>query len=95
MNVFKSHSVKKKLRSKDSLRSLHNKDSSTSLNSIAPTEVPLPEVSDMDSSRMKFCWSGGGEYLNYGIFCGQSAIWGNTVYFKNGGTSDIYEFNSR
>lgn len=93
MNVFKKSSLKKKVKNKDSVRSLNSNDSNSSINSQQP-EASLPEPY-VDTGKMKFSWTGGEEWLNYGIFSGQSATWGNAVYFKNGGTSDIYEYNSR
>ena len=93
MNVFKKNSLRKKVKSKDSARSLHSTESCVSINSQMP-DSPLPEPS-VETGKTKFSWSGREDWLNYGIFSGQSAIWGNVVFFKNGGTSDIYEFNSR
>ena len=95
MNVFKNHSVKKKGK-KDSLKSLHGKESNTSLSLPSESSVTeFPELPDLPAGKKKLSWLGGGEYLNYGIFSGESVLWGNSVYFKNGGTSDIYEYNYR
>ncbi len=94
--MFKNHSVKQKKGKKDSLKSLHGKESNTSLSLTSePSMTELPEFQDLPAGKKKLSWLGGGEFLNYGIFSGQSALCGNSVYFKNGGTSDIYDYNYR
>jgi len=92
--MFKHTSVKKK--KKDSLKSLHGKDSNTSLTLPSePSLTELPDFQDLPAGKKKLSWLGGGEYLNYGIFSGQSVLSGTNVYFKNGGTSDVYEYSHR
>ncbi len=83
------NSVKKK-------KSLKNKESSNSLSPNASSPIGAEGgVSELsEPGRLKFSWTRS-EAIDCGLVCGQSATWGNTVYFKNGGTSDLYEYSYR
>ena len=83
MNKFRSLSSKKK-RSKKKLGTA----SSLSL------DVPGNGSFDQSDGKLKFSWVKS-ENLEYGIFCGQSAAWESTVYFKNGGSDEVYEYSIR
>lgn len=82
--MFKSHSSQKKRRSG------HKK--STKEASTSRQASPIHETEGSD--RLRLNWSRS-ECLDHGMFCGQCAVWGNTVYFKNGGSHEVYEYSTR
>ena len=44
--------------------------------------------------KLKLSWTKT-ESLDFGLLCGQTATWENTVYFKNGGSNDVIEYSQR
>ena len=83
MNKFRLSKKKRIKRNKDGLPT-------------STLSLDLPSVYDQSEPReldkLRFSWVRS-ESLDYGIFCGQSASWESTIYFKNGGSDDIYEYS--
>ncbi len=86
MEMFRSLSSKKK-------RSKRNKvGTCSSLPLDVPSSFYQSDSRSMD--KLRFSWVKS-ESLEYGIFCGQSASWESTIYFKNGGSDEVYEYSIR
>ena len=105
MNVFKHHSssnTKKRKTTRSNNKQQHTSNSTTAdtSNHHSPQQNSTPHHLEAGHrhrdhlERVKFTWVRS-EGLEYGMFCGQSAQWDNTVYFRTGGSNEIFEYSCR
>jgi hypothetical protein len=46
------------------------------------------------SDKLKLSWTKT-ESLDFGVLCGHTVTWEETIYFRNGGSDEILEYNHR
>ena len=84
--MFRSSSSYKKQKQK--------KASLKTSNSIGSQHGNSKDQAGFSEEKLKLNWVRA-EVLEHGLFCGQCAVWGSTVYFKNGGSDEVLEYSCR